>query len=63
MTHNERLPILSKSKALLVNTIKDNHMIFIVEAIAVGTPIVTIDNATYIEEYQLGVAKKNSGMK
>ena len=36
-------------------------MISIVEAIAVGTPIVTTDvplNSTYIKEYQLGIAKK-----
>ena len=61
MTHDELLPILSKSKALLVNTVKDNNMIFIVEAITVGTPIVTTDvplNSTYIKEYQLGIAKK-----
>ena len=61
MTHDELLPILSKSKALLVNTVKDNNMISIVEAIAVGTPIVTTDvplNSTYIKEYQLGIAKK-----
>ena len=58
MTHDELLPILSKSKALLVNTVKDNNMISIVEAIAVGTPIVTTDvplNSTYIKEYQLGI--------
>lgn len=61
MTHDELLPILSKSKALLVNTVKDNNMISIVEAIAVGTPIVTTDvplNSTYIKEYRLGIAKK-----
>ena len=61
MTHDELLPILSKSKALLVNTVKDNNMISIVEAIAVGTPIVTTDvplNSTYIKEYQLGIARK-----
>ena len=61
MTHDELLPILSKSRALLVNTVKDNNMISIVEAIAVETPIVTTDvplNSTYIKEYQLGIAKK-----
>lgn len=53
--------MLNKSKALLVNTVKDNNMISIVEAIAVGTPIVTTDvplNSTYIKDYQLGIAKK-----
>lgn len=61
MTHDELFLILSKSKALLVNTVKDNNMISIIEAIAVGTPIVTTDvplNSTYIKEYQLGIAKK-----
>lgn len=61
MTHDELLPILSKSKALLVNTVKDNNMISVVEAIAVGTPIVTTDvplNSTYIKKYRLGIAKK-----
>lgn len=61
MTHDQLLPILSKSKALLVNTVKDNNMISIVEVIAVGTPIVTTDvplNSTYIKEYKLGIAKK-----
>ena len=61
MTHDELFPILSRAKALLVNTVKDNNMISIVEAIAVGTPIVTTDvplNSIYIKEYQLGIAKK-----
>ena len=61
MTHDELFPILSRAKALLVNTMKDNNMISIVEAIAVGTPIVTTDvplNSIYIKEYQLGIAKK-----
>lgn len=61
MTHDALLPILSKARALLVNTVKDNNMISIVESIAVGTPIVTTDiplNASYIKEYQLGIAKR-----
>lgn len=58
MTHDELLPYLSESKALLVNTEKDNNMISIIESIAVGTPIVTTPvplNATYIKKYSLGV--------
>lgn len=61
MSHDELLPILSKAKALLVNTVKDNNMVSIVEAIAVGTPIVTTDvplNSTYIKKYNLGIAKQ-----
>lgn len=60
MTHDELLPILSKSQALLVNTVKDNNMISIVESIAVGTPVVTTDvplNVSYIKKYRLGIAK------
>lgn len=61
MSHEELLPILSKARALLVNTVKDNNMISIVESISVGTPIVTTDiplNSTYIKKYALGIAKK-----
>lgn len=60
MNHSELLPVLSGAKALLVNTSKDNNMISIVEAIAVGTPIVTTEvplNAAYIREYRLGIAR------
>lgn len=61
LSHSELLPIISKAKALLINTVKDNNMISIVEAIAVGTPIVTTDvplNSEYIKKYKLGIAKK-----
>ena len=60
LEHDKAIPILSRSKALLVNTVKDNNMISIVESIAVGTPIVTTDvplNASYIRKYDLGIAK------
>lgn len=61
MTHDELLPILSKARAMHVNTVKDNNVISIVESIAVGTPVVTTDvplNASYIKGYRLGIAKK-----
>lgn len=61
LRHEEMMPILSRAWALLVNTEKDNSMISIVEAIAVGTPVVTTDvplNAEYIKKSQLGIAKK-----
>ncbi len=60
MNHEEIQPILSRAKALLVNTVKDNNMISIVESIAVGTPIVTTDvplNSEYIIASKLGIAK------
>lgn len=62
LSHQELMPILASSKALLVNTIKDNNMISIVESIAVGTPILTTDvplNAAYIKANRLGIAKNN----
>lgn len=61
LSHDELMPILAKAKALLVNTIKDNNMVSIVESIAVATPIVTTDiplNSTYIKKYKLGIAKR-----
>ena len=61
MSHDELLPILSKAKALLVNTVKDNNMVSIVEAIAVGTTIITPNvplNSAYIKKYNLGIAKQ-----
>lgn len=61
LTHDELIPILARAKALLVNTIKDNNMVSIVESIAVGTPVVTTDvplNSSYIKKYNLGIVKK-----
>ena len=57
-THQEIIPILSKSKAMLINTMKDNSMLTIVESIACGTPIVTTNvpyNCYYIERNELGI--------
>ena len=59
LNHEELLPYLAHAKALLVNTVKDNSMISIVESIAVGTPVVTTEiplNASYIKKYKLGIA-------
>lgn len=60
MTHEQLLPIVAKSKALLVYTRKDNNMVSIVESIAVGTPVVTTSvpyNAEYIRQEKLGIVK------
>lgn len=60
MTHEQLLPIVAKSKALLVYTRKDNNMVSIVESIAVGTPVVTTSvpyNAEYIRREKLGIVK------
>lgn len=60
LSHEELMPILADSKALLINTVKDNSMISIVESIAVGTPVLTTDvplNSAYIKKYKLGIAK------
>lgn len=61
LSHSELLSISAEAKALLVNTVKDNDMVSIVESIAVGTPIITTDvpvNSTYIRKYMLGIVKK-----
>lgn len=60
ISHDKLVPFLSKAKALLIKTEKDNNMISIVESIAVGTPILTTEiplNSTYIKKYNLGIAK------
>ena len=56
--HESIIPLLSKSKALIINTEKDNSMLSIVEAIACGTPILTTNvpyNCSYIKKEKLGV--------
>lgn len=60
-THEEIIPILSKSYALLINTEKDNSMLSIVESIACGTPVLTTDvpyNCFYIKKFNLGLVVK-----
>lgn len=59
-SHDKLIPYLSRAKALLIKTEKDNNMISIVESIATGTPILTTDvplNCSYIKKYSLGIAK------
>lgn len=61
MTHEEMKPILGTSQAMIINTQKDNNMVSIVEALALGTPIITTDipyNVDYIKRYKLGVVKE-----
>lgn len=60
MAHEQLMPIVAESQALLVYTVKDNNMVSIVESIAVGTPVVTTSvpyNAAYIMENQLGIVE------
>ena len=60
LTHEELLPLVAQSKALLVSTEKDNNMVSIVESIAVGTPIITTSvpyNAYYIKKDKLGIVE------
>lgn len=60
ISHDKLLPYLSHAKALLIKTEKDNNMISIIEAIAVGTPVLTTEvplNSAYIKKYNLGIAK------
>ena len=58
LTHKEIIPILAKSKALIINTEKDNNMLSIVESIATCTPIITTPvpyNCSYIMKNDLGI--------
>lgn len=58
MDHEQLFPLVVKSKALLVSTIKDNNMVSIVESIAAGTPVITTSipyNAVYIRRESLGI--------
>lgn len=62
-SHKEIIPMLAKSKAMIINTIKDNSMLTIVESIACGTPVVTTDvpyNCYYIEKDNLGIVCKDN---
>lgn len=61
MLHKELIPLLASSKAMIVNTEKDNNMVSIVESLATCTPIITTlvpYNVDYIQRYNLGVAKE-----
>ena len=58
LPHSSLVKYLSEAIALLIYTEKDNSMISISEAIAVGTPIVTTsvpDNSVYIRDNSLGI--------
>lgn len=60
LTHEQLLPLVAQSKALLVSTEKDNNMVSVVESIAVGTPVVTTSvpyNASYIKREKLGIVQ------
>ena len=62
VSHDELKEYLSKARALLVYTKKDNNMISIVESIACATPILTTGvpyNASYIKEFSLGIVNDN----
>ena len=56
--HSQLQPLLASAYAMLVNTVKDNSMISIVESIAVGTPVITTSiplNSRYIRSEKLGI--------
>ena len=58
LLHKEIIPLLAKSKALVINTEKDNSMLSIVESIATCTPILTTPipyNCSYIRDNNLGI--------
>ena len=58
MKHEQLLPFVAESKAMLVSTMKDDNMVSIVESIAAGTPVVTTSvpfTAVYIKRENLGI--------
>lgn len=60
LDHGAMLPYLSKARALLLNTRKDNNLLSVVEALAVCTPIVTTSvpyNSSYVRANDLGIVK------
>lgn len=64
MNHEQLLPMVASSKALLVSTSKDNNMVSITESIAAGTPVVTTSvpyNAAYIDREKLGIVADDWG--
>ena len=64
MTHEQLLPFLAESKAMLISTVKDNNMVSSVESIAAGTPVVTTSvpyNAAYIRKDGLGIVADDWG--
>ncbi|MFR5876228.1 MAG: glycosyltransferase [Eubacterium sp.] len=62
LSHSELMGKLKTARALLIYTEKDNNMVSIVEAIAVGTPVITTSvpyNTSYIKAYRLGIVNDN----
>jgi 1,2-diacylglycerol 3-alpha-glucosyltransferase len=62
LTHYELLPMLSESKALLIDTKQDLNMVTISEAVACGIPVLTNMvpySSDYIKKEQLGIAKQD----
>lgn len=60
MIHNELNNLLGKSKCLLMDTLQDNVVLVVAEAIATATPILSnsiIDNSILINNYNVGIAK------
>ncbi|MBQ6805844.1 MAG: glycosyltransferase family 4 protein [Lachnospiraceae bacterium] len=66
MNHEQLLPMVADSKALLVSTSKDNNMVSITESIAAGTPVITTSvpyNAAYIAKEKLGIVADGWGVE
>lgn len=62
INHTEMCRYLSGARALLIDTVMDNNMISIIEALACATPIITTSvplNSTYIIKYNLGIVDDN----
>ncbi len=64
--HSELNKLMSESIALLINTVQDNNMVSIPEAIVSGTPVLTNDvptNAPMIKTNGLGLVRKDWGVE
>lgn len=60
LSHEQMQKYVGKSKALLIDTLQDNNMVSIPEAIACGTPVLTNwvpTNSYIIKENGLGIVK------
>jgi 1,2-diacylglycerol 3-alpha-glucosyltransferase len=62
LSHDKLIGILARSKGLLIDTLMDNSMMSISEAISCGVPILSNcipDNTEMVEKYGLGIVKQD----
>lgn len=62
INHQQLAKMLGQAKCLLMNSLADNSVLMVSEALAVATPILTnsvIDNSDVIIKYKAGIVKDN----